>query len=331
MITTKNILDKIESKSIFSESKEEDITKYIQRETTIKNTILRTIHALHVYDEKKEFLKKKDYWKLGKVKQNEEILFKYLERLLLKLNKNEIIKYCNESNSFTPLTREEDDILLILVSYYSCIEMDILWDSDISVLQAIKISQGKLTQSDLLKNLPCKVRFINKTILPFIEKSKLYNPHYKILRESMKSYEKKLYCGCNLLLLVSIEGLVRDLGYYLIDKQALDKSKLKDEYSSLDSFLREIPWKKDIEIDSNKLLFINSEYKFREDKTYDINPSVNVDLKNRLDFLRRRFKEDRNLILHGLDTEYGNPWNLYMNFSALTEVFMTIKSFENKY
>ena len=95
--------------------------------------------------------------------------------------------------------------------------------------------------------------------------------------------------------------------------------------------MREIPWKKDIEIDSNKLLFINSEYKFREDKTYDINPSVNVDLKNRLDFLRRRFKEDRNLILHGLDTEYGNPWNLYMNFSALTEVFMTIKSFENKY
>jgi hypothetical protein len=58
---------------------------------------------------------------------------------------------------------------------------------------------------------------------------------------------------------------------------------------------------------------------------------VKVNLKTRLDFLRRRFKDDRDLILHGLQDDYGRGWNLFLNFSALSHVYAVLKYYDDLY
>jgi hypothetical protein len=47
--------------------------------------------------------------------------------------------------------------------------------------------------------------------------------------------------------------------------------------------------------------------------------------------LCRRFKENRNSILHGEETNYSNSLNSFLNFSALKEVLLTIKEYHALY
>ena len=56
-----------------------------------------------------------------------------------------------------------------------------------------------------------------------------------------------------------------------------------------------------------------------------------INLKTRLDFLRRRFKDDRDLILHGVEHNYSTKWNLFLNFSALSHVYEVICYYDNLY
>jgi hypothetical protein len=58
---------------------------------------------------------------------------------------------------------------------------------------------------------------------------------------------------------------------------------------------------------------------------------IKISFKDRLDFLRRRFKEDRDLILHGLEKDYGKEWNLFVNFSALNQVYETCEYYRKLY
>ena len=56
--------------------------------------------------------------------------------------------------------------------------------------------------------------------------------------------------------------------------------------------------------------------------------TIKINLKTRLDFLRKRFKEDRDLILHGLESEYGSNWHLFINFSALAQVHKAVTYYD---
>jgi len=58
---------------------------------------------------------------------------------------------------------------------------------------------------------------------------------------------------------------------------------------------------------------------------------VEISIKTRLDFLRRRFKENRNLILHGQETEYDKPYYGFINSAALCEVLKTIIECQDSY
>ena len=132
-------------------------------------------------------------------------------------------------------------------------------------------------------------------------------------------------------MLIAIEGLVRKLGSKLIKWQNLDEKHLVTKYNSLDKFLRAIPWKEDFQIDKGRLMFITGDFVFKKDSSFKEIDNMKINLKTRLDFLRRTFKGERDLILHGQKSDFGEVWDLYRNFSALNEVFLVIKQYEELY
>ncbi len=70
-------------------------------------------------------------------------------------------------------------------------------------------------------------------------------------------------------------------------------------------------------------MFITGNYIF--DRNYNIEDKKIINLKTRLNFLKRQYKEGHNSILHGEDISFGEIWDLYVNFATLEEVFNTIK------
>lgn len=62
----------------------------------------------------------------------------------------------------------------------------------------------------------------------------------------------------------------------------------------------------------------------------DRNP-IYVTLKVKLQFLIRRFKEDRNAIIHGHFQELNKKWKCYVNFSALFNIYKLILELEALY
>jgi hypothetical protein len=277
------------------------------------------------------------YWKKEKIKKNIVNLIKYTEELAVELDKSKIQEYCLRINTqslfkspFTP-----DFVFLIQNSYYSSVVTDILWASDITINEAMAISAGKLELNELGKKLPRLINETRKTYLPFIVKNKRYKRHGSTLEESLKCYNKKYYKACNLLLITAIEGLVRDLAEYLNKKQNLNLNLNTNKFNSIDTLLRNANWKDDFEISIGSLSMITGQDKTLKEEFEDSikNPldKTQVNLKTRLDFLRRRFKDDRNLIIHGLQDDYGCGWNLFLNFSALSHVYTVLNYYEDFY
>lgn len=58
---------------------------------------------------------------------------------------------------------------------------------------------------------------------------------------------------------------------------------------------------------------------------------VMVSLKVKLQFLLRRFKEDRNAIIHGHFVDLDKKWKCYVNFSALVNLYRLILELESLY
>ncbi|RCH56872.1 hypothetical protein DJ568_03180 [Mucilaginibacter hurinus] len=58
---------------------------------------------------------------------------------------------------------------------------------------------------------------------------------------------------------------------------------------------------------------------------------VMVSLKVKLQFLIRRFKDDRNSLLHGHFADLDKKWKCYVNFSALTSIYKLIIELESLY
>jgi len=320
-----NILKDIDKYSFSNNSEDPFIQKCYLREKSLRINITKALLEIITHWEKPDFNGKLNHWQKNKVERNINNLKLYIEKLLKELKKEHIEEYCKNYNSLQPIFVEKDNLILLINSFYGSIIFDIIWASDISIGDLISIANGKVNLENLKKKLPSKVKLIKNTITPFLENNKKYKEFASTITEAIKCYKKNIYKGASILIIVSIEGLVRKLGEFLIKKQNIEKK----EYYSLNNFLRNTKWKKDFEINSTELILITGDCIFKEDTPLD-DKIVLIDLKTRLDFLRRRFKEDRDAILHG-EKQFGFIWDLYINLSALYEVYLTIKYYEKLY
>lgn len=301
------------------------------REVEIKTTIHMAIKAFdkHVkgIQKNREFL---SLWQKEKVKSCMTNLSNYMEYLLSELDKKKIEDYCNlvddDGKKLIPFL--PDIVLLMINSYQGAVETDLHWIPDLTLADSIDISIGDFDFNKFEKYLPSRIQQINElsTELKDIDfiKSRLDS-----ISEAIQSYNLNHLKSSSLLLLTTIEGLVRSLGIYLVKRQGLNVNPNdKRKYASLDRFLRKIQWKKDLKIDgiTHGLLTGNLSFHKGTETAF-----VEANLEERLGFLARRFKDNRNVILHGEETHYANILNSFLNFSALKECLLTIKEYQKIY
>jgi hypothetical protein len=275
------------------------------------------------------------YWKKERSKTCIKNICDYITELVVELDKEKIENHCKTVGLFRPIF-DPDLILLSVNSYYGSVVADVYWISDLTVHEAIQIAGGKLTLEELGNRAPGRISEIKATLQKNEEAFSAYAGHIETINEAFSCYEKKYFKAFNLLLLTSIEGMVRSLGLYLVEKQKLSIDPFDKKYNSLDNFLRNIPWKEDLELSATRVTLLTGNYtrvnyNNLEVKRIDPIQKVQISLKTRLDFLRRRFKENRDLILHGQETQYNKPYHGYINASALKEVIDTILECQSVY
>lgn len=329
MLTIGEIQKKLDEE-LFDKSQTDPLNlKCIKRETSIKNIIVTTFKNIIENLESSGFKGELNHWQEATVTRNLKNLNSYLEKLCSILDKDIIIDFCQNHNSFMPVEWETDNLIFLFHSFYGSVFLDIIWADDISITDLANITKGKIDHKNLTRKLPNKIRQIKKEIIPLLRKQEKYSDFLISILQSVDSYRHKNYKAASLLILVVIEGLVRSLGKDLIIRQNLDKSYLNNTYNSLDSFLRQVPWKKDIKIEQEKYMYLTGDYIFKKDRKYEGEEQyLYIDLKTRLDFLRRTFRADRNSTLHGKMTGLGEAWDLYRNYSALYEVYLTMKYYD---
>jgi hypothetical protein len=312
------------------------IIKCKQREENIKTflNVCWKIIEQHLYTPGLE-TKRLSHWKKVKIESNIKNLLAYLDELVLALNKQSIEDTINSKGITlqSKIVFEPDFNLLTINSYYGSIVTDIYWIDSLTVRDATLIGKGELDLNELIKYSDLKISFFKK----LLKEHRSTFEGYKLdsLKEALKCFDYKLYKAFNLLLLNIIEGITRKLGMYLIDQQKLDVDAHDEEYNSLDSFLRKIPWKKDLEISISKYILLTGDYSRSQiEKNQDIPPlpkTIFVNLKSRLDFLRRRFKENRDMVIHGDELEYDDKLQSFINISALVEVLSAIIEYKCLY
>jgi hypothetical protein len=326
MLTIGEIQEKL-NKDVFDKSQTDPLSiKCIKRETSIKNIIVTAFKKIIENIEHAGYDGKLNQWQKATVERNIKNLNTYIENLYSLLDKDLISDFCKNHKSIMPVYWETDNIIFLFHSFYGSVLLDIIWATDISITDLANITKGNIDHKNLTRKLPNKIRQIKKEIIPYLKKQGKYPDFLISIQQSVDSYKHKNYKAASLLILVVIEGLVRSLGKELIIRQKLDESYLNRAYNSLDSFLRKIPWEKDIKIEQEKLMYITGDYIFKKDRKYEGEEKyVYTDLKMRLEFLRRTFRADRNSTLHGEIAGLGDAWDLYRNYSALYEVYLTIK------
>lgn len=268
------------------------------------------------------------FYKESRIKESLKKLSDYLSYLVAELERHKIIAFCDKQN-FLVSNFDIDIPFLIGHSYYGNIKYDLYWISDLKLYDAIGIAKGEFDIESFSNYLPETYQEIDSYIHKKVIKNSFYAVFQNTIQEIRNCYTNNLLKACNLLILTLIEGIVRKLGESLIEKQELVINK-KSDFNSLDSFLRKIPWKQDFEIMKSEYNRINAKFDF-ENKGESNFKKIEITLKERLDFLRRRFKEDRDLILHGLESDYGKKWQTYINLKALEQVFITVEFYQKKY
>ena len=257
-------------------------------------------------------------------------LSNYMEYLINELDKDKIEQYCKHADAmgskFIPFL--SDIIVLMINSYQGAIETDLHWITDLTIGDSFDISNGEFDFKKLEKYLPSRINEIQKNCRK-LKDVEYVNSRLDSIEEAILCHNAKHQKASNLLLLTTIEGLVRSLGIYLVEKQGLEINPLdKRKYASLDSFLKNIPWKKDIQINEIKYGLLTGNH-----SSYNLPKTefTSTNLTDRLGFLCRRFKENRNIILHGEETQYADALSSFLNFSALKEVLWTIKEYQSLY
>lgn len=337
MTTVRQFLDSLNT-DIFSDSPVDEFQKLCrEREKGLKQYIdLIGIIVSQLIDKPGLSDKQISFWKKEKIKSCIDNLTTYCIELTEELTKEKIENYCKSIKPLSfKLAFDPDTTLLMLNSYYGAIVTDVYWIRDLKILEAMQISAGKLNLEELGKKTKTRVSEINSLIKNNKSIFDDYRNHIDTVEEALSCFKRKYYKAFNLMLLTSIEGLTRQLGVYLVKQQGLAVDPYSDEYNSLDKFLRTIPWKKDFTLRHTDLVLMTSDYKRLNQNSNEKQPDpmelIEVSLKTRLDFLRRRFKENRDLILHGQETEYNKPYHGFINASALYEVLTSILEAHRKY
>ena len=328
-LTIGTIKDSVEKKIFNIENPSEIEKQYIKREEAIKSTINKCMEQIIELGEAPGLEKLTKRQKI-KSEQCVENLSKYIQELINELDRENIQNYCQElqdpkykfpfglTGVFMP-----DINILMSNSFHIAVTTNILWSPRVTVREALCLSKGQLDLNELGKHLPEIIKDIKKVVLPYLKMSEIYSDFYYSVQEALKCYSKKCNKGCNLIIMTTIEGIVRKLTTFLTIPHELGSDFSEEKYSSLNTLLRDVNWKKDFEINSTRLSLIIGENKTlkerKEDIMTEVNGTVMVDINTRLDFLKGRFKDDRDLIMHGSYLNYSNKWNLFLNFSALVE------------
>lgn len=326
-VTIGEIEDKL-NRQIFEKPQKGLSSAYYDREKILKQYINLCseicIHHVTIPHSEKY---KVSFYKEHRIKKCLRRLADYIAYLTDQLDETKIKVFCDKQRLIH--TNYDIDLPFIISnSYYGNIQADLYWISEITIYEALELSAGKFKLENLGKKLPQAYDYFIKSSLPFFKKDKLLKEFYPILKEIEVSYKSKTNRACNLLILTSIEGIVRKLGGFLIEKQNIEVSNY-DNLNSLDKYLREIKWAKDFDIHRTTYRLIIGDFDFMRER--EPLEQIKISFKERLDFLRRRFKEDRDLILHGLEKDYGKEWNLFVNFSALNQVYETCEYYRNLY
>ncbi|MEG9329248.1 hypothetical protein V6B16_15010 [Salinimicrobium catena] len=303
---------------------------YKEREDILKRYINICFNAsLQLVELPFEEKKSLSFYKQERIKKSLRRLSDYIGYLTKELEKDKIIEFCSR-NTFIVTNYDIDLTVIISNSYYGAIKYDLYWIQSLKYFDALAISTNQFKIERLSEYLPQSLENLRNEIIPFFKKDKIFNEFYPILLELNSTLKIESFRASNLLILTVVEGLVRHLGIYLKEKQNLEFDPDDKKYNSLDSFLRKIEWKKDFEISMNTYKLINNDFDYKK-KVDPLKDDVKIDLKERLDFLRRRFKEDRDTILHGLENNYGEKWNVFINISALEHVYDTIVYYRDLY
>jgi len=340
-LTIGEIIEKLETQIFYFDNPTDVQNDYLERENGIKGTIDSCMMQM------KDFaitpgldkLTKRQKIKTEKCIEN---LSRYVKQLIEELDEDKIKIHCNnlKTNKENPfsfnLNRPFDpDIMFMLSnSFHIAIRTEILWSRRVTVLQAIGISKGELDLDDLGKHLPDLLEQIKAQIIPSLKHYEFYQPFADSIKEAIKCYDRKLFRGCNLILMTTVEGMVRKLANFLSIPHELGENFSEDQFMSLNRLLRDVTWKKDIVIDETRLSLMLGKDKtlkeYRSEFGMD-RENILIDLNTRLDFLKGRFKDDRDLILHGSYQEYNKKWNLYLNFSAFEETYEVCEYYLKKY
>ena len=259
-LTIGEIIDKLKTQIFDFDNPSDKQKDYLERENGIKRTIDNCMMQMHEFAIAPGLDKITKRQKL-KTEKCIENLLRYVKQLMDELDAEKIKTYCDNLKkekekpfSFNLNKPFEPDLTFMLSNSFNiAIRTEILWSRRVTVLQAIKISKGELDLDDLGRHLPDLLEKIKTKIIPSLKNSKFYLPFIDSINEAIKCYDKKLYQGCNLILMTTIEGMVRDLANYLSKPHELGEDFSEDKFMSLNSLLRDVNWKKDIEIDETRL------------------------------------------------------------------------------
>lgn len=331
MITLGDLLEKPKVELFLHSPNTEFYNSCRIRENEIKKTFTHALRTFNIHVKKIGVDGSKlPKWKKEWVKLCMTNLGDYMEELLGELNKEKIEHYCKREEKlggkYIPFM--PDIVLLMINSYHGAVETDLHWVTDLTLSDSIDISIGNFDFNKLENYLPKRISEL-KILLQDLKSNDCVTPHLDSIHEALACFKSKHIKASNLLLITTNEGLVRSLGIHLTEKQGLTVNPLdKRKYASLESFLKNIPWKKDLKISGIQYGLITGNYSMSKKQTHN---SIFVSLNERLGFLCRRFKENRNTILHGEETNYANSLNSFLNFSALKETLSTIKDYGKLY
>lgn len=342
------LLTALKTEIFEKDSKDEFTSNCRKREDEIKRAIDICGIMMQHHIEKPGLKGKISFWKKEKIKDNILNIGTYTSELYHKLNKDSIEKQVKfQMNSFFPIiTNEEPDLVfLMLHSFYGSILIDLNWIMDMPLGMTLGLASGHLEIEEIGKLLPNRIEELKRFLKSEKELLQKYESSKHSIEELLSCYEKKYNRAFNVLAIVTIESLVRQFGEYLIEKQELEIDLESDHYNSIDSFLRKIPWKDSIEYTktaamlwtSNSFKLKDKEENKKDTKAEEVDPidflekGVFLNYKERLGFLRRRFKENRDVTLHGQEMIFDTDWQCYINASALLEVLRTMKEFTKLY
>jgi len=335
------IIESLETKLFTFDNPSEMELKYLEREFGIKQTINMCMEQITELAEAPGIDKLTDRQKI-KSENCVENLSKYVQELINELDEEKIKNHCEEvekrKNQLSIVLNkpfEPDYTLLMSNSFHTAITTEILWAPRVTVKQAMEISRGKLDLNDLGRHLPELIKEVKSDIIPYLKKSDLYQAFHLSVKEAIACYSKKYFRGCNLVIMTTIEGMVRKLSNFLAPHHNLETDFSDGKYNSSNSLLRNPEWKKDYKIDSTTLSLLIGEHKTINQRRKEVRNGEReyemVNLNTRLDFLKGRFKDDRDLILHGSYLDYNKEWNLFLNLSALSETKKVCQYYDGKY